>query len=435
VKIWYYIRNVRNPLIGSAAVYLAANALNAVVPFVLLPLLTRKLQPEDYGRVGIFSLVLQIMSALVGLSVHGLIAVKFFSVTTRRLRLLVTGGLLLSLCCLVVVLGLVWIADGSAEKVTGLPSWWLALSVLAAAFQTATNVRLAIWQCADKPLAYGAIQLFQGVTSTVLSVMFVVAVGLTWRGRALGMVIAVVATGAISFWSLRRDRFLEWRKDFRATFAEIAAFGMPAIPYALGGMLIAGMDRLVVANTIGFEQSGIYIVAYQVGQGLSLIHDAGNRVFAPWLMQRLVEPSRELQEKVVTGTYLACIIIMLVGVLYGGLIPLVLNVLVGKSFVVPRQVTMLMALAFSFGGCYLLVANYLFYLRKTHVLALITVSVGVTNLPMMWLFVVKWGIVGGAATLLISNALLFVATWWFANKFYPMPWWTAWSRYFAKTVR
>jgi O-antigen/teichoic acid export membrane protein len=126
---------------------------------------------------------------------------------------------------------------------------------------------------------------------------------------------------------------------------------------------------------------------------------------------------------------------MLVGVLYGGLIPLVLNVLVGKSFVVPRQVTMLMALAFSFGGCYLLVANYLFYLRKTHVLALITVSVGVTNLPMMWLFVVKWGIVGGAATLLISNALLFVATWWFANKFYPMPWWTAWSRYFAKTVR
>lgn len=50
-------------LFGNAAIYLGANILNAGIPFLLLPILTRVLTPADYGIVAMFSVVVSILGA------------------------------------------------------------------------------------------------------------------------------------------------------------------------------------------------------------------------------------------------------------------------------------------------------------------------------------------------------------------------------------
>ena len=78
--------NLRSKLFGNAAIYLGANILNAGIPFLLLPILTRVLTPADYGTVAMFGIVLSVLGAFTGLSVHGAIGVRYFSWIKGRLQ-------------------------------------------------------------------------------------------------------------------------------------------------------------------------------------------------------------------------------------------------------------------------------------------------------------------------------------------------------------
>ena len=65
-------------MIQSAGIYTLANILNNAIPFLVLPVMTRFLTPEDYGTLSMFSVLVSIMTTFVGLNVHGAIARQFY---------------------------------------------------------------------------------------------------------------------------------------------------------------------------------------------------------------------------------------------------------------------------------------------------------------------------------------------------------------------
>ena len=66
-------------LFGSAIVYTLTNAVSAGIPVLVLPVLTRVLTPEEYGRVAMFSVVVTLFGAFTGLNVHGAVGIRYFA--------------------------------------------------------------------------------------------------------------------------------------------------------------------------------------------------------------------------------------------------------------------------------------------------------------------------------------------------------------------
>ena len=66
-------------LAKGAGVYVIASIINAAVPFLLLPVLTRYLSPAEYGEVALFNVWVSLAGALCGLSVHAAANRKYFS--------------------------------------------------------------------------------------------------------------------------------------------------------------------------------------------------------------------------------------------------------------------------------------------------------------------------------------------------------------------
>ncbi|MCV5446120.1 oligosaccharide flippase family protein, partial [Escherichia coli] len=42
----------------NSSIYLAANILNAAIPFILIPILTRYLTIEEYGQIAMFQMLI-----------------------------------------------------------------------------------------------------------------------------------------------------------------------------------------------------------------------------------------------------------------------------------------------------------------------------------------------------------------------------------------
>ena len=88
-------------------------------------------------------------------------------------------------------------------------------------------------------------------------------------------------------------------------------FGVPVMFHSLSMSLISFFDRFIISNYLGLDFLGKYSVAFQLGIILSFIAQAFNKAFVPWLYEKLRDESRNSKLKVVQGTYLIFLIIIL----------------------------------------------------------------------------------------------------------------------------
>lgn len=413
---------LRHKLFGNAAIYLGANILNAGIPFLLLPILTRVLTPADYGTVAMFGIVLSVLGAFTGLSVHGAIGVRYFQLGKKELAEYVgtcVGILVVSssvLFLLVTVFGS-WLAG-----VSGVPSDWLLVAVVLSGFQFLGNIRLSLWQVAGESKQYGAFQVTQSLLNAAISLILILAVGMAWEGRVLGQTMAVTLFGVIALGWLLRDGLLRPSSEWRVHSWDALKFGVPLIPHVIGGLLIVAVDRFVIVRLLDVAQAGIYMVALQVGQALGLVTESFNKAYAPWLMKNLSAPTSALRITIVRGTYLYFFLVLAAAALFGFLAPMFLGFLVGESFRAAGELVIYIAFGFAFGGCYFMVTNYVFFVSKTKVLALVTFLSGIINIFLMFILVEHNGITGAGQAFMLTNALNFIGTWWLAQKLHPMPW-------------
>ncbi|HFS5768488.1 polysaccharide biosynthesis C-terminal domain-containing protein [Providencia sp. PROV194] len=74
-----------------------------------------------------------------------------------------------------------------------------------------------------------------------------------------------------------------------------------------------------------------------------------------------------------------------------------------------------------FGGMYLMVANYIFYSKKTGRLALTTIATGSINIFLLIIFIPIFGLIGAAYAFAISKLYQFIFTWILSIKILDMP--------------
>jgi O-antigen/teichoic acid export membrane protein len=388
---------------------------------LLLPVLTRVLSPTDYGTIAMFGIVVTIMGAFTGLSVHGAVGVRYFHLDRQRMPSYVGSCLAILIVSSAVVLGVVAVGRPWLELITHVPGDWLMVAVLVSSAQFVINIRLSLWQVQYKAIRYGAFQISQSLLNAGLSLFLILSLGMAWQGRALGQAAAITAFMLIALFLLLRRAEASWPTN-TSDARDALKFGVPLIPHVIGGLLIVTTDRFMITNMLDLAQAGIYMVALQMGMVLGLLTDSFNRAFAPYLMEALVKKDRARDFKIVRWTYIYFIVVTVVALLLGATAPHLLGVLVGEQFRAAAGAVLYVAIGYAFGGMYYMVANYIFFMSKTGYLAVVTFASGVFNIVATYFLIKLNGVIGAAQAFMLSQALIFLCTWWLAQCFRPMPW-------------
>lgn len=411
-------------LLFGTVVYLGANTLHAVIPFALLPILTRYLTPQEYGEVAMFQTLLGALAAFVGLSVRGTAVRKFYDdeVTSDELANYIGACLQILLCMsILVALGL-GIFSPRISRWVGLDPKWVNLAIVATTANSIIQLRFGQWQVRKQAFKYGLFQISRSALDFVLSIGFVIILVMGAEGRNLAQVVGACVFASLSLYSLYRSRLLVvrcWRPDY---FSEIFRFGLPLVPHVAGTFLLLAVDRFVISSMLGLEEAGIYMVAAQISMAFSLGFDALNKAFVPWLFERLKRNDMAEKVQIVRYTYcwFAFILCGALSFFFAG--PILIKILAGAEYAAAGDVVGWLVLGQVFGGMYLMVTNYIFYARRTGRLAIVTITSGLFNFALLYLFVSYFGLQGAAYAFCISMGLRFLLTWCAAQKSFPMPW-------------
>lgn len=272
-------------LVRPTLTYGAAQGLALLPAFLMVPLLTRVLPPSDYGLIAIFTLAVNLLNPLIGLSIGRVIVLWRFSASASELPLLVSASAAAVLFSGILFAILFLLLSLAVPDVQGLPMRWLVLAALSLIPQAMLSARLALWQAEGQPVRFGILQVAAAALNVGLSLVLVVHLGFGWEGRVLGHLAAISATGLIAFLSLRSSRMFVGPLDPSSSRRALRAM-LPLLPYGAGVAILAVSDRLLVANWLDLRQLGIYAAAVQLALPVAIIGEVMNRAMSPWLLER-----------------------------------------------------------------------------------------------------------------------------------------------------
>jgi len=412
---------LHHKLFKNAWVYTVCGTIASAIPFFLLPVLTRYLTPSDYGIVATFQVLLPIMVVFVGLNMSGAVAVNFFKLDKQKLKVYIGNVALILFISFILTFSIIYSLRVSISYLIKFPENWLLIIVVAALFQSIFTLALTLWQVEQKPLPYGVFQILQAVLNVTLSIIFVVLFSWNWQGRLFGIIITSIAFGLIGIFVIYKRQYISF--SFNKTYLRDALFfGIPLIPHALGGWIITGIDRFFINSMVSIAATGIYTVGYQVGIIINLLAVSFNQAWSPFLFEKLKQNHYPTKIKIVKFTYLYGVGIILLALVLSFVAPYFLEFFVGESFYSAYKYVFWIALAYAFCGMYFMVVNYIFYVKKTHILAWITFFTAGINIILNYFLIKANGPIGAAQATATAFFISFVLTWILSARVYKMPW-------------
>ncbi|HHF2884612.1 oligosaccharide flippase family protein [Vibrio diabolicus] len=405
-------------------VYLFSNILNAAIPFILLPILTRYLSPGEYGQIAMFQTMLTGIGAFIGLNTVGAANRKFYddNLIPNETRMFNGSCLQILIFTLFIATVAVMVTEGFLANFLSIPSEWLYLALLVSSCTFLINFRLGQWQVRKSAKKYGLLQVGNSVLNMSLTLILIVFYTEGAKGRVDALLYAGVMSASIAIFLLYKDKLVSLRDINKGHIKEALNFGMPLVPHVFGAFLLTAADRFVINDKLGLSDAGIYMVAVQVSMALTIVFDAINKAYVPWLFERLKRNDETEKLLIVKNTYIYFVCVLSLATLSFLIGPVIITLVVGDEYQAAGSIIGWLCLGQVFGGMYLMVTNYIFYAKKTGRLSLVTIGSGLLNLFTMLVLVNYLGVEGAAISFASSKMIQFLLTWWLASKSTPMPW-------------
>ncbi|WP_405208878.1 lipopolysaccharide biosynthesis protein [Aquimarina sp. LLG6339-5] len=401
------------------------NLLNAAVPFLLLPILTNFLSPSDYGIIDLFNNAAVILAPIIGFSITKAIDRYYFDQETIKLKLFVSTTVLSHFkfgFIFIIFALIITFAFKSVFISFDLPVNLLFYAFLYAFFSQVSEIILILWRVSLNTVKYGLFRVFKTIMDAGISIFLITYLSFDWQGRVFPQLLAAFVFAGVSIFYLRREGYfvnLEIDKEYKRLALK---FSVPLIFHSVSAFLIGFSDRFFVFYLLDLESLGIYSIGYQIGMVVGLLQNSFNQAWTPYFYGILKKDSLKEKIKIVKITYGYYILMILVVVFFYFATPYIYQFLIGEQFTSGIEVVIWVLIGYAFNGMYKMSVNYLFFLKETKKVAIITLIVALVNSILNYLFIKMNGIEGAAQATTISFLLQFVIVLIYSRKKYSMPW-------------
>lgn len=410
----------RSALVKNSSIYLLFSFLNASIPFLLLPFLTKFLSPSDYGIISMYQVSASFLLPFISINSDAAVYRVVFKKNVDSSSYIFTS-LVVSLFLFVILESFVLLFSAPISSFLSIPNGWVAAIPLFCFLQVLPNILFALFQSKSKPVSYGVYTIFISLLNVGLTFLFIYCLSFKWQGRIISYVIAYFIASSIGLIYLiikgEIDAHFSWKYVKHLFF-----FGGGLIFHIIGGFLITMTSRYVLTSNVGLAETGLYSVGWQVASIFSYFTLSFNNAFVPWLYSNLNKNDYSVKKKIVKLTYVYFGIIIIAFFVMNLALELIFHIFVNEQFYDSIHYSRWILLGALFQGFYFMVTNYISYSEKTYYQTIITIIVGGINILLTFVLVRSMGGIGAGVSYAIIFFFFFTLTWFFSNKVYSMPW-------------
>ena len=386
-----------------------ANSIEALVPFLLAPILTRMLDPTGYGIWVLFITYATFVRPMVGLTIQDAIRMRFYDFEKAQLDQFVhTALFVMVVLASLVTAGTVLFGDLIASA-TKFPEAWLAAIIIAALLFEVFYTCLALLQFQNERKNFLSTQVIQAVLSMLFIVAFLSS-GWDWRGVVLGRMLGMGFAILYSLRSLGYTMPTLLRVPKRSFYRNIASFGVLYWPAGAVIMVVATIGKVVAAHYLGVEASAMYGVAALFASAFWIVNHSFVLAWTPWLFRRLKAADSEGLKEVVSVSLLYFVLAAVAAAAFYFVARFFAPIILGEAFHTAIPLLKYVMLAIVLQGYFMHNMKFLHYEKRVALMSACSVATMLLCLVLSILWAKTMGIEGIMLAWAVSFGAAFIMT-------------------------
>ena len=408
-------------VVKSSVIYLGSSILNKAIPFLLLPILTKYLSPDEYGILSIFQLMISFFIAFVGMAIQTNISKNFFKYTKEQTSLMI-GNILMILSLTTLIYFVITLGVSLFyQEIFSVPSSWVVFIPLLSFMFMVNTINLTILRNEEKAVLFGVYEVANTAVNMGVTILLLLMYNYGWYSQAIGITFAYTLFFFISLLHMRKNGFIIFRYN-REEVKKVLKLSIPLIPHVVGGIIIGLSDRFFIEEMVSLEMVGIYSVGYMFGMVVVLFTDAFLKAWSPWFYKMLSDANNSKKMKIVKYSYLYILAIFVLAFGISIFAKFIIPYVVDDRYLGAEVYVFWVAIGYAVHGIYKIFFPYLVHINKTSFLAVSTVIAAALNLIFNYFLIKKFGAIGAAYATVLSFVVSAVLVFWYQNKHFKMPW-------------
>lgn len=401
--------------------YFITNLLNNAIPFLVLPILTRFLAPDQFANVALFGFYLTLSNALISVSVPAVVEKSFFKREKKDIAALIGNSFLVvlffSLLAMTFIPLLILLMPNSFPL-----GWSWMMTIPALSFASAVFVMgSTIIRNRKEPLLYGKFQIFQTMINLGLSLVLVMVFRQGWQGRVWGIVISHLISALLIYHYLKSTGYVSYFFS-KKVIRDILSTVLPLIPDSFQSVMISQVGLFFIQFYFAKEVLGVYAVGYQIAYAMRLLLSTLALSWFPYLYEQLAK-LKSINRIYITRLLLAMNAVLFVGaafiMVFSGTI---LRVMADVKYDSAKDFIPWFTVGFFFQGLYLFLMPFLIQFEQQRYISMVSFLNMIIMIILNGFFVHFFGSLGVAYAFAVIHVFMFLAFAWKTQQVFPLPW-------------
>ncbi len=388
--------------------YLFFDGLNKGLPFILMAMIAIKLSPEELGVYSTKTIVFVFLNSLIGMGLSSQLIVSLRK-GSDEIKSVIPSILSVFIINFLISLFLTFIADISGFNVKKVELYSILLASLSFSI---VQIQLSIYQASFNARRFGFLNLVLSVLMSICIYGFVVVnnsqdqvwfyISLSYSFVAISIAVKLLS-GNSNFSLLMLKKFY--------------LLGLFQLPHLLSNWVKLGFDRLILLKFVNSTQLGIYSLYLQFGLIISTVLQSINRYWSAYLIKILSENASKKTINAKISQF--CIFSLCFSIIVSSISFFVIVEFFPVVYHEDLYIVFVIGAAYGCQGLYFSIVNIIFYIEKTYLLNIASLSSSFFHIAFSYFFiaVLDFGYQWAAYSLLFSWLINFFITYLVVQKY------------------
>ena len=424
----------KTKIIKNTGAYTLVGIIPYLTSFIMLPIYTRYMSPEDYGILSLVSAFQAILVTTVSLQLNAALPRYYFEYSGDELKTFFSTTMYSVIVIAATFLMAIHFIGGPLigfvfpkADIPYFPYFFISLVTVFMSQLSVVAKKLLVVQ------ERGGAVLFRSIMGTIVGIVaglyFVVHLDMKVLGALLAGVLGGTFAMILNLFLVKEFFVLKWRRSY---FLQSLKYSWPIIPHAMGGYLFMYSDKIVMEKFLALSAIGLYSIADRFAMILKLLVNSINNAISPNFMRlaKQSEKSVVLKWKCLITKW--SVLISLAYLALAFFSEEVIMILTPPRYHAAYPIVPILLIAYIFRGFYCFSSAPLFYRKATKYIPLITFSAGVLNVVGNIFLIPAIGVYGAAWTTVLSFFVTFILAEYFSKSCFSMQYeWTKLAQIFV----
>jgi len=417
--------SVRKKVLENSVFYIFSAMLIQAVGFLLLPIYTRFMTPDDFGIISLINGFVAVFTFIVSFSLYSA-AVRFHAdykddhIKLKKLYSTLVTFIILSnaLFFLVSLLFRNQIAKWIFDGIVFFPLVFMAL--LSLVFVSLHALHQSILQGRQQGKKLVIINLTVFGLTVILKIIFVVV----FRYGAIGFLVAQLIINGLYFfymiYDLKKQDLFSFGLD-KKILKKTLIYSIPLMPHNLSTRLVGLISKVLINQSGTLALVGLYSISMQFASLIDMIQTSVNHAFQPWFFITMNNKDENSKIEIVKLSDFLLIIYSIIYMGVGLFSQELIMIITSERYYMSWTIIPVLVIGFSIKSIYYFYVNIvLYYKEATKKLFIATLTGSFADILIAYLLIPLLGSLGAALAFILAKFIVVAIVVNICRRFEPV---------------